>query len=90
MTGKVSRLTGDANLGEHALERDLGAAEAGDGDRLPDPHRLAQLSRQRDDLGVPGGIGERIVMLLERRAIDADALRENLFDQRTDRCVPPA
>ena len=39
---------------------------------------------------MPGGIRERIVMFLERGAVDAHALREDLLDERPERHMPPA
>ena len=83
-------MTRDTNLGEHALERDLDAAKARQRDRLTRAHSLGKHGREPHDVGIRGGIGERVVMLLERRPVHADALRQDLLDECAEQRVPPA
>src|SRR3954470_6406768 len=78
------------HLAEHALEGYLCPAEAWQDDGPMVARGRGEERRQSDDFGVAGGIGERVVVLLERRTVDPDALREDLLDERAKRRMASA
>ena len=72
---------------EHTAQRDLNAAAAFDCDALLTGNCVFELFREPHGLGHLRGIGQLVVPFLERVAIRADALRQQLVHDRLQRAV---